>query len=55
MFPFEVTETFFVIEFLQTVTLSCIFSEFLGMFPHNAGPLTEILYLGLLNLNGAIL
>ena len=45
----------FQIEFLKTVTLSCIFSEFVGMFFHNVGPLIEILYLDLLNLNGGML
>ena len=54
MFHFEVPEAFFLIEFVKTITLSCIFSEFVGMFLHNVGPLTEILYLDLLNLNGGI-
>ena len=42
-------------EFLKTVTLSSIFSEFVRMFFHNEGPLIEIMYLDLLNLNGGIL
>ena len=55
MFHFEVPEAF-LIEFLKTVTLSCIFSElFVGMLFHNVGPLTEILYLDLLNLDGGML
>ena len=37
------------------VTLSCIFSEFVGMLSRNVGPLIEILYLDLLNLNGGTL
>ena len=37
------------------VTLSFIFSEFVGTFFHNVVPLTEILYLDLLNSNGGIL
>ena len=47
--------TFFLTEFLKTVTLSCIFSEFLGMFVHNLGSLIKILYLELFNLNDGIL
>ena len=35
-------------ECLKTVTLSCIFSEFVGMLLHNVGHLVEILYLDLL-------
>ena len=31
------------------------FLEFVGMFIHNVGPLIEILYLDLLNLNGGTL
>ena len=45
----------FLIELLKMVTLSCTFSEFVGMFFHNVGPLVEILYLVLPNLNGVIL
>ena len=45
----------FLIDLLKTVTLACIFSEFIGKFFHNVGPLIEILYLDLLNLNGGIL
>ena len=43
------------IKTLRTFTLSCIFSEFVGMFFHNVWPLVKILYLDLLNLNGGIL
>ena len=42
-------------EFIKMVTLFCIFSEFVGMFFHNVGPLTEILRLDLINLNGGIM
>ena len=52
---FSSSRSFFLIEFLKTVTLSCIFSKFLGMFFHNVGPLLEMLYLDLLNLSGSIL
>ena len=44
----------FLIE-LRAVTLSCIFSEFVGTFFHNLVPLTEILYLDIFNPNGGIL
>ena len=53
MFHFEVLEAFFI-NFLKTVTLSYIFSEFVGIFFHHVGPLIEILYLELFNLNGGI-
>ena len=36
------------------VALSCYFSEFVGMFFDNMGPLIEILYSDLLDLNGGI-
>ena len=53
MSHFEVLEAFFI-NFLKTITLSCIFSEFVGIFFRHVGPLIEILYLDLLNLNGGI-
>ena len=34
--------------FSKKVTLSCIFSEFMGMFFQNVGVLIEILYLDLI-------
>ena len=49
------SKSFFVIEFLKTVALSCIFSESVGMFIHKVESLIEILYLDLLSLNGGIL
>ena len=45
---FSSYRSFFLIELLKTVTLSCIFSEFVEMFFHNLGSLIEILYLDLL-------
>ena len=47
--------SFFLIEFLKTTALSCIFSEFAGMLFQNVGLLIEILYIELLNLNDGIL
>ena len=47
--------SFFLIEFLKTTALSCIFSEFVGMLFQNVGLLIEILYIELLNLNDGIL
>ena len=47
-------QSFFLIEFLKTVILSCIFLEFVGVIFYSVGPLTEILYLDLLNINRGI-
>ena len=52
---FQSPKSFFLKEFLETVTLSCIFLGFVGVFFHNMWPLIEILYLCLLNLSGGIL
>ena len=48
MFHLEVREAFKNVESLKTVTLSCIFSEFVGMFFHNVGSMIEIFYLNCL-------
>ena len=47
-------QSFFLIEFLKTVILSCIFSEFVGVIFYSVGPPIEILYLDLLNINRGI-
>ena len=54
---FSSSRSFFLIEFLKTVTLSCFFSECVGMLFDNVWPLIEIqtLYLDLLDLNSGIL
>ena len=47
-------QSFFLIEFLKTVILFSIFSEFVGVFFYSVGPLIGILYLDLLNINRGI-
>ena len=47
-------QSFFLIEFLKTVILFCIFSEFVGVFFYSVGPLIGILHLDLLNINRGI-
>ena len=47
-------QSFFLIEFLKTVILFCIFSEFVRVFFYSVGPLIGILYLDLLNINRGI-